>query len=429
MSVRTGRVSSWVRATLIVALLLPASLPLLAEEEAEVVTLADAISKGEPIVRLRYRLEHVSEAGWAKDANASTILAQIGYKTAKWKGLWALAEYQGNFAVPATQYYNSLSNGRVQYPVVADPVDQEMAQAFLAYSFKTHGDIKAGLQKVNLVNQRYVGSVSWRQLEQIFSGASYKGNVWKKMDVHYAYLGHVVRVFGEHTPNAVLAPRGLNSNVLDVSYGFAPGKLHGYIHLFDLKDWDAFPFFQSHKNYGLRFDGNVKLSEKVRLLYTGEFAQQESYAGSPSTVDADYGLLRVGVVVEGVTVRLGYEMLGGDGVYSFQTPFATLHKFNGFADRFLNTPADGLKDTYIDVSGNAGRVKLLLRYHNFDRDNGSEKYGTEWDFNAFSKLGKMFGVGVRFAYYDARRNVSATPATPIYDRDVTKFWFWLQMKL
>ena len=429
MSVRSSRGTIGLLAVLAAALLLGPGLPLLAEDSAEL-SLADAIREGEPIVNLRYRFESVREAGWAKHASASTIRAQIGYKTAKWKGLWALAEYQGNFSIPATQYYNSLSNGQIQYPVVADPVDQEMAQAFLAYSFKDHGDIKAGLQRVNLVNQRYVGSVAWRQLEQVFSGATYKGKVWKELTVHYAYLAHVTRVFGEHTPNVVLQPRSLNSNVLDVSYKFKPGTLHGYVQLFGLEDWNAFPFFVSHKNVGLRFDGGVKLSEKVKLQYTGEYAQQSDYDGSPSTVDADYGLIRVGVTVADVTVRVGYEMLGGDGVYAFQTPFATLHKFNGWADRFLNTPVDGLRDTYIDVGGTVAKFKLLGRYHSFDRDNGSEKYGKEFDFNAYRPLGKMFGVGFRYARYEARAKVpNVTPLTRIYNRDVDKLWLWLTMKL
>ena len=133
------------------------------------------------------------------------------------------------------------------------------------------------MQKVNFVNQRFVGSVAWRQLEQVFSAVTYKGNVWKKMDVHYAYLNRVVRVFGEHTPTEVLEPKGINSHVLDVSYKLKPGTIHGYLHLFDLNEWVAFP---SHQNLGVRFDGSSDLSEKVKLLYTGEFARQSDYQDS-----------------------------------------------------------------------------------------------------------------------------------------------------
>ena len=34
----------------------------------------------------------------------------------------------------------------------------------------------------------------------------------------------------------------------------------------------------------------------------------------------------------------------------FTTPLATLHKFQGFADKFLTTPANGIRDTYIELA-------------------------------------------------------------------------------
>ncbi len=56
----------------------------------------------------------------------------------------------------------------------------------------------------------------------------------------------------------------------------------------------------------------------------------------------------VALAVKGIgTLGVGYELLGSDdGVAAFQTPLATLHKFNGFADQFLVTPAGGLQDIY-----------------------------------------------------------------------------------
>ncbi|MFT5806450.1 MAG: hypothetical protein ACI9LG_000713 [Moritella dasanensis] len=43
--------------------------------------------------------------------------------------------------------------------------------------------------------------------------------------------------------------------------------------------------------------------------------------------------------------------MGSDsGDYGFATPLATLHKFNGWSDQFLNTPTQGLADLYLSVS-------------------------------------------------------------------------------
>ncbi len=42
-------------------------------------------------------------------------------------------------------------------------------------------------------------------------------------------------------------------------------------------------------------------------------------------------------------------MLEGNGAIGFATPLATLHIFNGWADLFLTTPANGLKDLYFQA--------------------------------------------------------------------------------
>ena len=181
----------------------------------------------------------------------------------------------------------------------------------------------------------------------------------------------------------------------------------------DLKDWDAFPDFVSHKNYGLRFDGNTKVSKKVKLVYTGEYALQKPYAGSPSAVDADYTLARIGVAVAGVTVRVGYEKLGGDGTYSFQTPFATLHKFNGFADVFLNNGGlRGLRDLYVSIAPDmpfeAWTLKLI--FHQFWDDQGGDVLGQEYDLVMTYRLNEFVSFLWKAAYFDGGKRRSPTDA-------------------
>ncbi|EIL96107.1 putative lipoprotein, partial [Rhodanobacter thiooxydans LCS2] len=57
----------------------------------------------------------------------------------------------------------------------------------------------------------------------------------------------------------------------------------------------------------------------------------------------------------GITAKLGWEHLGGNGRHALQTPLATLHAFNGWDDQFGVTPAGGLEDRYVGVNGNFGR--------------------------------------------------------------------------
>ena len=90
---------------------------------------------------------------------------------------------------------------------------------------------------------------------------------------------------------------------------------------------------------------------------------------------------------------------------------ATLHKFNGFADKFLGTPVNGLEDFYIDVTYKVKNAPgqlaifngLLLKaqYHDFSSEEGSIDYGTEFDFYAKMPLRRGVYVEAKYANYDA----------------------------
>jgi hypothetical protein len=108
----------------------------------------------------------------------------------------------------------------------------------------------------------------------------------------------------------------------------------------------------------------------------------------------------------------GYELLGssasaGVGGRAVQTPMATLHKFNGWADLFLTTPNSGLQDIYGGLAYKFGKVKALpglnaaVTYHKFDSDFGSVDFGTEWDASLGFKLGRV-NLLAKFADYNAK---------------------------
>src|SRR5690606_12592617 len=104
-----------------------------------------------------------------------------------------------------------------------------------------------------------------------------------------------------------------------------------------------------------RFSGKQAVND-LSVLYSAEYALQKA-----DNFDASYLALEGGVLVQGVTLALGYESLGSDdGAYGFQTPLATKHAFNGWADKFLiSTPVDGLTDTYVKVATAVAGVNLL----------------------------------------------------------------------
>ena len=122
----------------------------------------------------------------------------------------------------------------------------------------------------------------------------------------------------------------------------------------------------------------------------------------------------------GITAKLGLEVLGSDSVaYAFQTPLATKHAFNGWADKFLSTPANGLQDLMVSVGGMVAGVKLLGVYHDYSADEGSADYGTEINLLAVKKISTRYTVGAKFAGYSA----------DTFSTDTDKFWLWGEMNI
>jgi len=245
--------------------------------------------------------------------------------------------------------------------------------------------------------------VAWRQNEQTFDALSVVNKALPDTMVSYAHLSNVNRVTGTNAE--------MKSDLLNVSYaGLAAGTLTGYAYLLDYTKSAS----QSTQTLGLRFSGASKIGESIKVLYTAEFAQQGDYAKNPAAYTVNYYLAEAGGTVSGVTAKLGYEALQGDGVHSVQTPLATLHAFNGWADQFLVTPVNGLQDAYLSVDGAAAGVNLMAVYHGFYSYRGGADYGTELDLQAMKKFAKNYALIAKYAAY------SAGVAPGIVDTD--KMW-------
>ena len=155
------------RALAICALVAGASMPgTLAGE-----SLSKALKDGKVDIDLRYRYEHVEQAGFDRDANASTLRLRLGFGTGLYHGFSAYLDFEVLRTIGADNY-NSTANGKVEFPVVPDPEDEEVNQAYLAYSAPRQTVFRLGRQRITLDNQRFVGNVGWRQLEQTFDAFS-----------------------------------------------------------------------------------------------------------------------------------------------------------------------------------------------------------------------------------------------------------------
>jgi hypothetical protein len=355
--------------------------------------LTAAVTRGKVDFDYRLRGEWVDQDGLPEEAAAYTGRLRLGYKTRDLKGFGAYVQLEHVDAF-AGEDYNSSDNGKTQYPVVADPADTELNQAYLSYGGLYDTDMKLGRQRIILDNARFVGNVGWRQNEQTFDAFSVQNKSIPKTVLTYAYLDRVQNITFDEIE--------LSAHLLNAAYDLAPwAKLIGYGYLLDY-DLDAGPT-KDTQTLGLRAQGSAPVGAG-KLLYTLEYAQQSDYGESDSTVDADYYLAELGGTLSGVTVKFSREVLGGDGVYNFQTPLATKHIFNGWADKFLGdliAGGKGLQDNFVTVSGAVMGVTLTAMVHDFQSDAGDMDYGTEWDLMATRPVTPNLSLTVKYADYQA----------------------------
>jgi len=363
---------------------------------------------GKLLVNARWRLESVDDDAFAKEAFANTLRLRLGYQTAAYQGFSGLLEAEATTYL-FNEQFNSTANGNSQYPVVADPNAYEINRAFLSYAPNKNAKFNLGRQTVIIDNQRFFGNVAWRQNEQTFDALDLNYSFNNKLTLRYDYSNRVQRVFGAQNPRQDLERWDVNLNLLHASYPVGPGSLIGYVYL---NENNTLPL-TSQKNFGMRYVANKANPEGMGWLATAEYAYQDSYADGAEFINADYLFLEGGVVWKGNTFKAGWEQLGGDGQYGFQTPYATLHAFNGWADRFLVTPRDGLQDSYLGWNRKFGKLGATVVWHDFNADFGNSDYGQEWDASLSWALDKHWTVLGKLADYQADE----------YLVDTTKLWF------
>lgn len=369
--------------------------PLAIAEESSVATgVKKALSESKVNISFRARYEGVDQDGISDNASALTLKSRITANTGSFNGLSAGIEVDN--VTEIIDNYNSTRNGETDYPVVADPEGTDVNQFFLKYKSDKVTAI-AGRQRILHNNQRFVGGVGWRQNEQTYDGYRFQVNPTKSFSVDYSYVYNVNRIFG---------PRGSKAD------------LHGQFHLLNT----AFKVNKDHKinafAYLLDFDTSASSStDTYGLAYKGKlgpvnvnasYATQSEAGDNANDFSADYYNIELGTKVSSVTLLAGIESLGSDNGVSFSTPLATLHKFQGFADKFLTTPADGIEDIYFTAKTKIKDVKLSATYHDLSSDEGSVDYGSEIDITAAYKINKNYNVLVKLAMYDADDYVTDT---------------------
>lgn len=362
---------------------------------------AQAQTASAAIFDARLRHEHVDDDLFARPADASTLRLRLGYRSAVHSGWSSLIEAEGTTHLFGDRY-NSSDNGRTGFPAISDPDNAEINQAYVDYAPDPATHLRAGRQRLVYDNQRFIGNSGWRQNEQTFDALDLQHKLGTHTALRYSWLGRVQRVFGADNRQDNLARWLLDAHLFSVAYHRGPGTLTGYGHFIDNR---SLPL-SSHRNLGLRYAAMADFDKQgvasgLGWTLAAEFARQSPYADGDRRIGASYRLLEGGLVWNGYTMKAGVEELGGDGKTAFQTPLATLHAFNGWADRFLTTPAAGLQDRYLGWNRKWGKVTANLAWHDFRADHGAVHYGREWDASVAWAFAPHWNALVKAADYRA----------------------------
>ncbi|WP_033074061.1 hypothetical protein [Sphingopyxis sp. MWB1] len=375
-----------------------------------------------PLGEARLRYENVDQVGIAADADALTLRLRAGVeaKAGRWS---ALVEGQGNIAV-VDDYFDGL-HGPATEPLVADPQNIALTRAQLRYASPGFA-VTAGRQRLGFDDERFVGGVGFRQNGQSYDALRAEIMPVKGVKADIAYAWSVRTIWGIDGAGARQQAVSGDNVFANLSAQTPAGKVTGFAYLVDQDEAAVQGFRLSSQSYGVRLDGSQPIG-KAKIAYQFSHARQSDWQRNPNDYSADYWLADVALDLGGPRLGVGYEILGADdgaALTSFQTPLATGFKFQGWADKFLVTPPDGVRDLYATAGwswkavGPLKAVTLQAAYHDYRSDRAHSAYGDEIDLLASAKLGKLTG-SARYARY--RADGFAT--------DTDKYWLQLDWTL
>lgn len=356
----------------------------------------------------RYRLEAVDQDGLAENALASTLLSRFSL-TQQFSHGWSAGGEFDYVAAIGDKNYNDSINGKTTYPLVADPAGADLNQAFVMYQ-SGEQTLKIGRQRINLANERFVGGVGWRQNEQTFDAVRYQAILSSELKLDYSYSSKVNRVFGS---KSLQGDWSSDLHLLDLRY--QPNSNHQLGAFVYQMEFDDAPLV-SNQTLGLDYQYSQVLSQSSRYMLYGSYARQQDAGDNPNSYDAEYWTVEANLWLDQWQSGVGIEVLGSDSSIGFATPLATLHKFQGFVDKFLATPANGIEDKYLKLGYKLDQLELMAFYHWLDAAEGEADYGKELDLQLSYNLDAQHAVLLKYADYQAN----------LLHTDTSKFWLqWL----
>jgi hypothetical protein len=349
---------------------------------------------------------------------------RLGFETGKAWNTSLLLE--GDAIIPIQDDYRAdpAVATKLTFPVVADDEAYEINRFQLTNTSLPGTTMTLGRQRILLDDQRFVGNSGWRQNEQTFDALRVVNRSVANLVLDATYLNRVNRVNGPDSPQGVY--KG-DSFLVNAGYQTRAGKISAFGYLLDFEPIAGIPaginpLRDSTATYGLRFAGEKPVG-KVKLAYAASYATQTDYADNALDFELADEFIELTATFRQFGLGLGTEIMEGNGVKGFTTPLASLHKFQGWADKFTTTPPNGIEDLYANASVTLKGVSALdtlgfiVSYHDYNAEHISADYGSEWDASIAAKH-KRFNLLLKYADYQQGALASA--------RTTSKLWAQLE---
>ncbi|MBS3896718.1 alginate export family protein [Silanimonas sp.] len=404
-----------VLATALAFALLPSAALSAAPTRAPTVATPAHASPTQPwALQWRYRHEAVSDAGFARDAQADTLRLRASW-TQAFGPRWS-AQLEAEGVVELGDRFNSGANGRTQFPSVPDARALEINQAWVEHRGTT-ASVRVGRQMLVLDNGRFIGNGAWRQNTQSFDALQLRWHPAPGVEVQAIHLDRVHRSAGDRARNPLARERELRAPLARIAWTLPNGSLVGYGYWIEDEDVPQ----ASTRSLGLRWDGHWPLAGGWRAGLALERAQQTAWADARGGSTA-YAAIEPRLERGPLVLRAGWQTLGAGRDRAFQTPLGSLHGFQGWADQFTVTPLGGLEDRWLSLQTDNSLLgwpaRWELRVHDFQSEAGLD-YGSEW--NAALTLTPAPGWSTMLKYADYRAEG--------FSRDVRKLWLQLEVSM
>lgn len=360
-----------------------------------------------------------------EDGRAASLLLRASLSSSWTNSFSTLLEYDN----VETWFQDEHSDGlRFNHaPLVPDVPGDEINQAFAQWRGRQL-ELTLGRQRIELANQRFVGSVAFWQNDQTYDALRSNYHFLTASTAQYIYIENVNRFWGEDAGTRLRD----SDSIYGVSNGIRPAAARGdheqdthLLHL-ELKEWDYSQWLAwyyniendtanalSNDTFGFGYRFNYK-ADILKYMLEADVAQQDRTAFANNSIN--YYRIEAGLGLQSLQVLLSQENLGSDNGIPFITPLGSINDFQGWADVFFITPEQGVVDTRLQIDWRFNPFRIDARYHLFKTSEGSEDYGKEFDVDVIWKPAREQKVILRLSDFNSDN--------PDYDDNISMSLTW-----